>query len=220
MKKLKCARIFVLLLAFCLLAEGGYAARYAQDNRMLFSATAEAYESILGQIRMFNIAQSAARRVWEGLEIEGRSVPTDQQISIEKLLKGCTDPAGNLVALMKMYPDAAKAERAALERARDAMRAAGDPESTAQADHDLFVCFRNAMDAWIGQAEVAGEHLELLDEVVMSFNAARRQLALRARDYDRQLQKAIDLYDLLPYQTKIPKPALYQDIAQRLKAEE
>lgn len=160
---------------------------------------------------------AASRRVWEGLEVDSKKIPASQQVSIEQLLKACADPAANLVTLMKNYPNAATTERTALERARDAMRAATDPDSTVRADHNLFVCFQNALNALQDQADLTAEQNELLDGVVASFNAGRRQLALRSLDYDRQQQKAIDTYNELPARALFAKPELYETIAKALK---
>jgi len=171
----------------------------------------------IGNRKALTSRLEAAQRVWHGLEVDSKPIPENQRVSIEQLLKSCADAAANLITLMKNYPDAAVAERTALERARDAMRAAGNPASAVRADYDLFVCFQNAMDALLDQAHITGEEFELLDGVVASFNAGRRQLALRARDYDRQQQKAIDTYNELPARALFAKPELYETMAAAAK---
>ena len=160
---------------------------------------------------------SAAQRVWDGLEVDNKPIPQERQVPVAQLQKGCADAASNLITLMKSYPDAAAQEREALERARDAMRAATGPASTAKADHNLFICFQEAMDALFDQVSITGEPLDLLNEVVVSFNAQRRQLAIRTRDYDRQMQKALDTYNELPTRRLFPRPELYEEIATALK---
>jgi len=162
---------------------------------------------------------TAARRVWDGLEVDNKPIPEDRQIPVAQLHKGCADAASNLLTVMSHYPQAAAPEREALERARDAMRAATGPASTAKADHNLFICFQDAMDALQSQTQInnESERLELLNEVVVSFNAHRRQLAIRSRDYDRQMQKALDTYNELPTRRLFARPELYEEIAAALK---
>jgi len=173
----------------------------------------------VGNWQALNSRLAAAQRVWDGLEIDNNRIPEDRQVPVAQLIKGCADAASNLITLMSFYPDAAVQEREALERARDAMRAASGPASTAQADHNLFVCFEAAMNALQEQTGInsESERLELLSEVVASFNAHRRQLAIRSRDYDRQMQRALDTYNELPTRQLFARPELYDDIATALK---
>ena len=173
----------------------------------------------VGNWRALNIKLAAAQRVWDGLEVDSKKIAVDRQVPITQLLKDRGDAATNLITLMKNYPDVAVEERRALERARDAMRAAGDPASTAKADNNLFICFQDAMDALLFQTTITDEHFELLDEVRVAFNEHGRKLTIRARDYDRQMKKAIDTYNELPTRSLFAEPELYNDIAEALKEE-
>ncbi|MCL2810644.1 MAG: hypothetical protein FWD25_01995 [Clostridia bacterium] len=173
----------------------------------------------VGNWQALNSRLAAAQRVWDGLEVDNKRIPQDRQVPIAQLIKGCADAASNLITLMNHYPSVAIQEREALERARDAMRTASGPVSTAQADHDLFVSFEAAMGALQDQTGIAdeSERFELLGEVVASFNTQRRQLVIRTRDYDRQMQRALDTYNELPTRQLFPRPELYDDIATALK---
>jgi len=171
----------------------------------------------VGNRQALNAKLDAAQRVWEGLEVDSKRIPADQQLPIARLIRERADAATNLITLMRHYPDVAVEERQALERARDAMLAAGGPASTARADHALFARFQEAMDALISQTTITAEHYELLNEVRVAFNEKGRMLTIRARDFDRQMQKAIDAYNDLPTRGLFARPELYENIAAALK---
>jgi len=164
----------------------------------------------LGNRQALNAKLEAARRVWDGIEVDGKTIPVDQRLYIGPLTKDFAATATNLITIMMRYADAATEERAALERARDAMRNANNPESVARAEASLFISFRNAMHALFEQTKVSDEDRILVDEVRISFNDQRHKLAIRARDYDRQMQKAIDTYNQLPTRALFSKPELFQ----------
>ena len=171
----------------------------------------------VGNWQALNAKLEAAQRTWEGLEVDNKPIPADQQVLISRLIKERADAATNLLTLMNNYPNVGVEQRQALERARDAMRAASDPASTARADHDLFASFQEAMDALISQTTITPEHYELLDAARVAFNEQGRKLTIRARDFDRQMQKAIDTYNDLPTRRLFARPELYESIAAALK---
>jgi len=173
----------------------------------------------VGNWQALNVKLDAAQRVWDGLEVDSKPIPADQQHPIAELIRERAAAASNLITLMQHYPDVAVEERRALERARDAMQAASDPASTARADHALFVSFQEAMDVLVSEASLTTEHFELLDAVRVAFNEQGRRLTIRARDFDRQMQKAIDTYDDLPTRQLFARPELYENIAAALKEE-
>lgn len=166
----------------------------------------------VGNARELNRKLDQARRVWEGTEIDGKAIPADQQLPVSQIIEGRAAAAANLLTVMKRYPDAAVIEREALDRARIAMKNAGDPKSTAQANAALQTCVTEAMAALPAQASVSSEDYELLRQVAASFNEQANRLAIRIRDYDRQMQKAIDTYDDLPSRGLFPRPELFGEL--------
>ena len=155
---------------------------------------------------------SAARRVWDGLTIDGSKVPKEEQLSMEDILAGRVADAANLLTVMRRYPNAAGEERATLEAARNGMRSAGEPGQIGAANVTLQEAMKAAVAALYDQANLTGEDDQLVRQVVDDFNDHGRKLRVRVRDYDRVMQKALDAYDTLPTRALFPKPELFGEL--------
>jgi len=164
----------------------------------------------LGNWRALQSKLDEARRVWDGLEVDGKKIPAAQQTPISQIIEGRAAAASNLLTIMKRYPGAAVAEREALERARNAMRGAGDPASAERANEALSACVSEGMDALFAQTNISDDDHAWLEQVAASFNEQGRKLFIRARDYNRQMQKAIDAYDEMPASALFARPALFR----------
>ncbi len=164
----------------------------------------------MGNWRELDRKVGEAQRVWQGLEVDGKKIPGDQQLPIGDIVEGRAAAAANLLAIMSRYQDVAKTERAALEKARNTMHNAGTPKEIAEANAALQIAISDAVNAV--HSHLNTEDKELLQTVTASFNEHGRKLAIRARDYDRQMQKAIDTYNDLPTRALFSKPELFSEL--------
>ncbi len=163
----------------------------------------------VGNAKEFQGQMREAQLVWEGVHIDGKKVPEADRLSTEEILSGQTGAAANMLVIMDRYPRSATNERIALEKARGVLKQARTPEEARQANDVLQKAMSAAIDALYKQTEVTDEDKKLVVTAVRTFNDYVSKLRVRVRDYDRALQKALDIYNDIPTRALFAKPEVY-----------
>lgn len=135
----------------------------------------------------------------------------DKTIDLSELVVERAASASNLLSIASRYPGVAQSSVDALTQSRDKLLAAESPYDISKADMSVQDGML-VLQSEIKKQSPSDEDATMVQRVMDTFYGVGNRMRQEARDYNRLIEHAQQVYAQMPFKVLLPEPQTYQGI--------